>query len=168
MEPEKKFKNLSLQYRNYLDEVNKILISYNPKIKYSFIDINNYYRMINDINNKLLILENDIHHLFTNYEKTNDTIYKLKNLLKQRNKIIIRNLLTSKKYKDYVNKLSQDNKRSIKSVEDTLTELMKKYSMTWKCCWSFLEIDDNGNPKNINLFDINDILFFKQNLHIKQ
>jgi len=52
MEPEKKFKNLSLQYRNYLDEVNKILISYNPKIKYSFIDINNYYRMINDINNK--------------------------------------------------------------------------------------------------------------------
>jgi hypothetical protein len=45
---------------------------------------------------------------------------------------------------------------------------MKKYSMTWKCCWSFLEIDDSGNPKSINLFDINDILFFKQNLHIKQ
>jgi hypothetical protein len=168
MEPEKKFKNLSLQYRNYLDEVNKILISYNPKITYSFIDINKYYNMVNDINNRLLILENDIYHLFMNYEKTNETIFKLKNLLKQRNKIIIRNLLTSKKYKDYVNKLSQDNKRSIKSVEDTLTELMKKYSMTWKCCWSFLEIDDYGNPKNINLFDINDILFFKQNLHIKQ
>jgi hypothetical protein len=168
MEPEKKFKNLSLQYRNYLDEVNKILISYNPKIKYSFIDINKYYNMVNDINNRLLILENDIYHLFMNYEKTNETIFKLKNLLKQRNKIIIRNLLTSKKYKDYVNKLSQDNKRSIKSIEDTLTELMKKYSMTWKCCWSFLEIDDSGNPKSINLFDINDILFFKQNLHIKQ
>jgi hypothetical protein len=123
MEPEKKFKNLSLQYRNYLDEVNKILISYNPKIKYSFIDINKYYNMVNDINNRLLILENDIYHLFMNYEKTNETIFKLKNLLKQRNKIIIRNLLTSKKYKDYVNKLSQDNKRSIKKYADAIPQV---------------------------------------------
>ena len=42
--------------------------------------LNKYYKMINEVNNKLLILENDIYHLFTNYEKTNDTIYKLKNL----------------------------------------------------------------------------------------
>ena len=167
MEPDKKFKNLSTQYRNYLDEVNKILISYNPKIEYSFKDLNNYYNMINDINTKLLIVEKDIYHLFKNYEKTNENIYKLKNLLKQRNKIIIRNLLSSNLYQEYIKKLSIENKRSIKNIEDTLTELMKKYAMTWRCCWSFLQIDDNGHIKSIELFDINDIHFFNGKLNIK-
>ena len=39
--------------------------------------------------------------------------------------------------------------------------------MTWRCCWSFLEIDDNGHIKKMELFDINDINFFKQKLNIK-
>jgi DNA repair photolyase len=123
--------------------------------------------MINDINTRLLIVEKDIHHLFKNYAKTNENIYKLKNLLRQRNKIIIRNLLTSSLYEEYLKKLSIDNKRTIKNIEDTIIELMKKYAMTWRCCWSFLEIDDNGHIKKMELFDINDINFFKERLKIK-
>ena len=167
MEREKKFKNLSAQYRNYLDEVNKVLIAYDPSKEHSFKELNNYYNMINVINIRLLIVEKDIYHLFKNYGKTNENIYKLKNLLKQRNKIIIRNLLTSSLYQEYIKKLSIDNKKNIKHIEDTLIELMKKYAMTWRCCWSFLEIDDNGHIKKMELFDINDINFFKQKLNIK-
>jgi hypothetical protein len=167
MEREKKFKNLSAQYRNYLDEVQKILITYIPTKEYSFKELNNYYNMINDVNTRLLIVEKDIHHLFKNYAKTNENIYKLKNLLRQRNKILIRNLLTSSLYAEYLKKLSIDNKRSIKHIEDTLIELMKKYAMTWRCCWSILEIDENGHIKKIELFDINDINFFKERLKLK-
>ena len=123
--------------------------------------------MINDVNTRLLIVEKDIHHLFKNYAKTNENIYKLKNLLRQRNKIIIRNLLTSSLYEEYLKKLSIDNKRTIKHIEETLIELMKKYAMTWRCCWSILEIDENGHIKKMELFDINDINFFKERLKIK-
>jgi hypothetical protein len=38
--------------------------------------------------------------------------------------------------------------------------------MKWKCCWSFLQIDENGYPKKIQLFDINDIKLLKNKLKI--
>lgn len=167
MEQDKKFKNLSSLYKNYLDQVEKILANYDIKKIYEFKDLNNYYNLVNDVNTKLLIVEKDIDHLFKNYEKSNLTISKLKNLLRQRNKIIIRNLLSSKMYQDYLQKLSIDNKRSVKSIDDVLVELMKKYAMTWKCCWSFLEIDDDGHIKRIEIFDINDLNFFREKLNLK-
>ncbi len=34
--------------------------------------------------------------------------------------------------------------------------------MTWKCCWSFVEIDENGNIKKMELFDLNDINYLKE------
>ena len=45
-----------------------------------------------------------------------------------------------------------------------MMEIIKKYSMTWKCCWSFLKIDDNGHIKNIELFDINDINYYNERI----
>ena len=40
--------------------------------------------------------------------------------------------------------------------------------MVWKCCWSFLEIAENGLIKKIQLFDINDINFIRDKLNINK
>jgi hypothetical protein len=167
MATEKKIINLSSQYKNYLDEVHKVMLNYDINKIYSFIELNKYYNTINEINNKLLIVEKDIDNLFNNYDKKNENINKLKDLLRKRNTIVIRNLLSSELYREYLKKLSTEKKRTIKSIDSALTIIIKKYAMTWKCCWGFLEIYENGNVKKIELFDINDINILNKELHIK-
>jgi len=164
MDQEKKFKNLNSRYKTYLDEISKVFITYDPKKQHSYQEINLIYETISKINEKNLIVEKDIDHIFKNYEKTNETITKLKNLIMQRNKIIIKNLLTSELYKNYLNKLALEYKTDKNKIETILLELIKKYSMVWKCCWSFIDIDTNGMIKKIQLFDINDIQFIKDKL----
>lgn len=161
---DKKFKNLSAQYKNYLDDVNNFLKTFDYNKNSEFKDINNLYNMINDLNDKHLIVEKDIDHMFKNYEKSNEIIYKLRKLLKMRNKEIIRRLLLSDVYKNYITKLSTEYKKSSKIIEPIIINLIKKYSMTWKCCWSFVEIDENGNIKKMELFDLNDINYLKEML----
>jgi hypothetical protein len=164
MEKEKKFLNLSAAYRNYLNEIDKILLNYDITKSYNFKEINSFYDQINNINNKLLIVEKDIDNLFNNYLKSNDTINKMKHLLKYRNTEIIRNILRSDQYKIYVQKLHNEYKKDIKKIENALLDIIKKYSMSWKCCWSFIDIDSHGNVKKIELFDINDIKSFKEKI----
>ena len=164
---DKKFKNLTAQYKTYLESINVVLKDFNPKKEYSINEINLLYNSINDINIKQLIVEKDIEELIKNYDKSNEIIYKLRYLLKKRNKEIIRNVLKSEIYKNYINKLSIDYNKSKNEIEGALIELIKKYSMKWKCCWSFIEIDNNGNLKKIELFDLNDIKFIKEKLKIK-
>jgi hypothetical protein len=164
MEQEKKFKNLNARYKIYLDEISKVFTTYDSKKQHSYHDINVIYEIISKINEKNLIVEKDIDHIFKNYEKTNETISKLKNLIMQRNKIIIKNLLSSELYKIFLNKLALEYKTDKNKIEIIILELIKKYSMVWKCCWSFIDIDSNGLIKKIQLFDINDIQFIKDKL----
>jgi hypothetical protein len=82
--------------------------------------------------------------------------------------IIIKNLLSSELYKIFINKLANDYKVDKKNINNIVLELIKKYSMTWKCCWSFVEIDNNGTIKKIQLFDINDIQFIKDRININK
>ena len=167
MEKDKKFKNLPSEYKIYLDIINDILKNFDSKKDYTFNEINLLYNSINDVNIKKLIVEKDIERLIKDYEKTNETIYKLRSVLRKRNKEIIRNVLKSEIYKNYINKLSIDYKKSFKEVDEAGIDLIKKYAMTWKCCWSFIEIDNIGVIKKIELFDINDIKFIKEKLKIK-
>jgi hypothetical protein len=167
MEKEKKFKNLSEQYRNYLNEIDGILRNFNITITYPFNILNDYYTQINIINDRRLILEKDIEHLIKNYEKTNLTIQKLKCLLRKRNKEIVRNLLTSDIYKEYLNKLHAETKKSISNIDAIFMEIIKKYAMNWKCCWSFVEFDSNGITKKVELFDVNDIKYLRESLGVK-
>lgn len=166
MELEKKFKNLNARYNKYLEEVSKVLNTYDEKKEYSFQEINTIYDTVSKINQDNLIVEKDIDHLFKNYEKSNLALSKLESIVKKRNKIIIKNLLTSEIYKKFINKLSIDYKTSSKNIETIILELIKKYSMVWKCCWSFIEIDNKGLIKKIELFDINDINFVKEKLKL--
>ena len=158
---DKKFKNLSNEYKKYLIEVDKILNKFEIIKEYSFKDINELYNRIDNINNKLLIVEKDIFNLFYNYEGNNETIKKLKNLVEKRNKQIIRNLLESNLYKNYILKIQPIYKKNLKEINDIFLKLIKKYSMSWKCGWSFLDIDINGIIRKIELFDVNDIKLFK-------
>lgn len=164
MEQDKKFKNLNSRYKTYLDEISKVFATYDLKKQHSYQEINLIYEIISKINEKNLIVEKDIDHIFKNYEKTNETISKLKNLIMQRNKIIIKNLLSSELYKIFLNKLALEYKTDKNKIEIIILELIKKYSMVWKCCWSFIEVDSNGLIKKIQLFDINDIQFIKDKL----
>lgn len=168
MEKEKKFKNLSEQYRNYLNEIDGILRNFNITITYPFSILNDYYTQINSINDRRLILEKDIEHLIKNYEKTNLTIQKLKCLLRKRNKEIVKNLLTSNIYKEYLNKLHIETNKPISNIDTIFMEIIKKYAMSWKCCWSFVEFDSNGITKRVELFDVNDIKYLKDSLGVKK
>ena len=159
-----KFKHLTSQYKKYLHDVDKILKNY--KDDDTFENLNKLYTKINDLNTKSLILEKDIDDLFHNYTGNNETVPKMKQLLKKRNKIIIFNLLNSNQYKEYVKKLQTQYKVSLSNVENAISHMIKKYSMTWKCCWSFVEINDDGKIKKIELFDINDIEYFKKKIRV--
>jgi hypothetical protein len=163
---QKTFKNLSSEYKKYLKEIDNVLINYNVNEVYKFSILNKYYNDINDVNTALLIVEKDIDNLINLYEKSdqNNTINKLKSLLKQRNSEIIRNLLKSSIYKDYIEKLYTEGSKKISKtkIDSVMMEIIKKYAMSWKCCWSFLKIDDNGHIKNIELFDINDINYYNE------
>jgi hypothetical protein len=158
---DKKFKILSPEYKKYVNQIKKILENYNKESNLSFTDINSLYYRINDLNTQLLIVEKDIYNLFYNYEEKNETIAKLKDLVEKRNKHIITNLLKSKIYQDYIIELQNIYKKNKVDIEEKFFKLIKKYSMSWKCCWSFLDIDDTGNIKKIQLFDTDDIKLFK-------
>jgi len=160
-----KFKHLTSQYKNYLSKVDKILVNLKDDEE-TFSELNKLYTKINDLNTKSLILEKDIDDLFHNYTGNNETVPKMKQLLKKRNKIIIFNLLNSSQYKEYVKKLQTEYKVSLSRIEEALQTMIKKYSMTWKCCWSFVEIADNGKIKKIELFDIDDIEYFKKKIRV--
>jgi len=166
---QKIFKNLSTDYKKYLSEIDKLLISYNISSKYTFSQLNKLYNDINGINTKLLIVEKDIDNLINYYEKadTNETINKLKSILEQRNTEIIRKLLKSTLYKDYIEKLYNDGSKKVSKakIDEILMEIIKKYAMSWKCCWSFLNLDDAGNVKKIELFDLNDINFYNEKIN---
>jgi hypothetical protein len=168
---QKTFKNLSSEYKKYLKEIENVLINYNVNEVYKFSILNKYYNDINTVNTELLIVEKDIDNLINSYEKSdqNETINKLKTLLKQRNSEIIRNLLKSSIYQNYLEKLYIEGGKKISKtkIDSVMMEIIKKYSMTWKCCWSFLKIDDNGNIKNIELFDINDINYYNERIKRK-
>jgi dsDNA-specific endonuclease/ATPase MutS2 len=157
---DKKFKNLSTEYKKYLTQVEKILKNYDQKKELSFKEINDLYNRINDINIQLLIVEKDIYNLFYNFDGNNETINKLKNLVENRNKEIIRKLLESSIYKNYITKLQSIYKKSEREIKDAFFKLLKKYSMSWKCCWSFLDMDEHATIKKIELFDVNDIKLF--------
>ena len=159
-----KFKHLTSQYKKYLHDVDKILKNY--KDDDTFENLNKLYTKINDLNTKSLILEKDIDDLFHNYTVNNETIQKMKQLLKKRNKIIVFNLLNSIQYKEYVKKLQTQYKVSLSRVEKALQMMIKKYSMTWKCCWSFVEINDDAKIKKIELFDVDDIEYFKKKIRV--
>lgn len=159
---DKKFKILSPEYKKYLTQVEKILKNYDhDKTTLSFEGINTLYYRINDLNTQLLIVEKDIYNLFYNYDEKNITISKLKDLVERRNKQIITNLLKSKIYQDYIAELQITYKKKKTDIEDKFFKLIKKYSMSWKCCWSFLDIDNAGNIKSIQLFDVADIKLFQ-------
>ena len=157
---DKKFKILSPEYKKYLIEVERILKLYDQKKELSFKDINELYNRINDLNTQSLIVEKDIYNLFYNYEGNNEAINRLKNLVEKRNREIIRKLLESSIYKNYIIKLQSLYNKSEKEIKDAFFKLIKKYSMSWKCCWSFLDIDDQANIRKIELFDVNDIKLF--------
>lgn len=157
---DKKFKILSPEYKKYLIEVEKILKLYDQKKELSFKDINELYNRINDLNTQSLIVEKDIYNLFYNYEGNNEAINRLKNLVEKRNREIIRKLLESSIYKNYIIKLQSLYNKSEKEIKDAFFKLLKKYSMSWKCCWSFLDIDEHATIRKIELFDVNDIKLF--------
>lgn len=159
---DKKFKILSPEYKKYLNQVEKILKNYDlNNTNLSFKEVDLLYNRINDLNTQLLIVEKDIHNLFYNYEEKNETVTKLKDLVEKRNKKIIINLLKSKLYQDYISELRIIYKKNKTDVEERFLKLIKRYSMSWKCCWSFLDIDETGNIKKIQLFDTDDIKIFK-------
>ena len=168
---QKTIKNLSSEYKKYLKEIENVLINYNVSEVYKFNMLNKYYNDVNAVNTELLIVEKDIDNLINSYEKSdqNETINKLKSLLKQRNSEIIRNLLKSSIYQNYLEKLYIDGGKKISKtkIDGVMMEIIKKYAMSWKCCWSFLKIDDNGHIKNIELFDINDINYYNERINRK-
>jgi len=161
-----KFVNLSAKYKKLLDETSK-LISTKDKDdlkneKMTFKRLNQLYLSIS------ALLENgecdifDMNHLLNNYNKSNIIVDQLRSIVKQRNSIILDKAKKTEYWKNTLNKLNESliKKLKIKTIEDTFLELLKKYENNWMGYWTIIEIDKQGEIKDINIIDEDDLVYF--------
>jgi hypothetical protein len=96
------------------------------------------------------------------YDKKNSMIDILKKIAGLRNKHLVANSYKLPIWKENIKNLkshiSNSLNRQIKDeiIEDSFFYLLKKYKYHWDGLWSIIELK-NGNIKNINVFDIEDI-----------
>lgn len=170
----KKFFNLSLNYKNLLNDIKNILnndlITKIANNKISFLEINNLFVEINNICYKNNCNIYDLNRLINFYDKENIIIQILKKLTNLRNKHIIlnakNNILWDSNLKNVQIKIKKLTNKTfeIKKIEDYFLEVLKKYKYYWDGYWHIFEIDTKGNIKNINLFDIEEIEEIKNKL----
>jgi hypothetical protein len=170
----KKFSNLSLNYKNLLNDIknllnNEIIIKIaNNKIDYS--EINNLFVEINNICYKNNCNIYDLNKLINFYDKENIIIQILKKLTNLRNRNIIMNSRENKLWEENLKNIQLKLKNltnktfEIKKIEDQFIVVLKKYKYYWDGYWHIFDIDNKGNIKNINLFDIEEIEEIKNNL----
>ena len=92
----------------------------------------------------------------------------LKKISSLRNKYIVVKSQKTSLWKNNINNLKSKFKKYNKSqIEEAFINLLKKYKYDWNGLWTIFDIDKNGNIKNINVFDHDDIIFIESLFQIK-
>jgi len=156
----KKFVNLTSNYKNFLLDCENIfkLVELNDSL--SIEKLNELHMAINLCiqSNELQI--SDINHLIQNYSKPNDQVNNLKKFVYLRNYLIIKILLRSSKWKDFISKLKiKCNSTNTKDVENAFIKLLEKYLGIWNTIDKIINLDKRNNIKIVEIIDPDDYSF---------
>jgi hypothetical protein len=163
----KDFVNLPNNYKKFLENV-KIAFDDNliKKLHSNNITYNEIIKLHNDVNK---IAEDydcttyEINRILNYYKKENVIIDILKKISSIRNKYIVYHSKKSKYWninlKNIQNKIKHysDKNVEIDQIELAFIKVIKKYKYDWDGLWSVIELGKNGNIKNIDLFDLDDM-----------
>ena len=162
----KKFVNLPHNYKKLLDDAKKLFNKENLEElatnKMTYKNLMKLYSKIEDLCNENNCNTYDLNKMINYYDKKNSMIEILKKIATLRNKYIVyyaqksdlwnKNLVDIKnKYKKLYNKSIDLNK-----VENAFVKILKVYKYDWDGLWAIIDVDKNGNTKNISLFDVDD------------
>jgi len=163
----KKFVNLSNDYKHFLNICNN-------KINHLEIDQNTSLDLLNKYHNEIQIeiLDNDsfnnnfeisdINHILANYEKENSIVTQLRKLVHYRNYLILKAVLRSNIWKEFILSLREKckesgcKKLSIKIIEETFLKLLEIYIEYWNGFWKFFTFNKKNQIKDIVIIDPED------------
>ena len=163
----KKFVNLSNDYKHFLNICNN-------KINHLEIDQNTSLDLLNkyhyEIQNELLDNDSfnnnfeisDINHILANYDKENSIVTQLRKLVHYRNYLILKIVLRSSVWKEFILSLREKckesgcKKLSIKIIEETFLKLLETYIEYWNGFWKFLIFNKKNQIKDIVIIDPED------------
>ena len=162
----KKFINLPNNYKLFLNEfksiLDKTLLENILKNNLSYEEVNKLHKQIETIASKFNCNSYDINRLINFYDKNNKLIDLLKKISSLRNKFIVVNSQKTDLWKNNIDNLKKKFKKYSKiKIEEAFVQLLKKYKYDWNGLWTIFDIDKNGNIKNINIFDIDDLKFIE-------
>jgi len=162
----KKFVNLPNNYKNLLDDVKSIfdvkLLEELANNKISYKDLSKTYKKIEKLCDQNNCNTYDLNKMINYYDKKNSVIEILKKIATLRNKYIVyyaqKSNLWNKNLNDIKSKFKKINNKNITldKVENAFVKVLKSYKYDWDGLWSIIEVDKNGNTKNVSLFDVDD------------
>jgi len=152
----KKFVNLPKNYREYLENCNKIInIDINDLIDLTLL--NQLHKEIEYFLIKHDLQISDINHIIQNYDKENEIINKIKKLIYYRNFKLIKLILRSKIWQTFIINLKSkiDKELTIKQIENGVVNLFQKYIGTWNTIDKYIKMKKN-EIKEIEIIDPED------------
>ena len=156
----KKFVNLSIHYKNFLNKINDILVLSD---NLSFYELDEIKKKVENNLEEFELQISDINHMMDNCEKPNFQIEKLKKLVYIRNYNYLKLILRSECWKDFIIKLRiklQDKKNiTIKQTEKLFLNLLQKYMNTWNSVDKFGIMNKKNQIKDIEIIDPEDYKF---------
>jgi hypothetical protein len=156
----KKFSNLSSNYKKFLQECSNTFnnIELNDNLDLSHLNI--LHKSIETCLQPNELQISDINHLIENYLKNNDQIVNLQKLVHLRNYKIIKILLRSNQWKDFIIKLKNKcNETNTKNIENSFIKLLEKYLGTWNTIDKFIILDKKNSIKTVEIVDPDDYEF---------
>lgn len=158
----KRFVNLPQNYKLFLDEfktiLNKTLVENILRNELSYEEVLKLHNYIDSIAEKYNCNSYDINKLINFYDKDNKLVDLLKKISSLRNKLIVVKSQKTDLWKNNINNLKNKFKKYNKTnIEKAFVKLLKKYKYDWNGLWTIFDIDKNGDIKNINIFDLDDL-----------
>ena len=158
----KRFVNLPQNYKLFLDEfktiLNKTLVENILKNELSYQEVLKLHNYIDSIAEKYNCNSYDINKLINFYDKDNKLVDLLKKISSLRNKYIVVKSQKTDLWKHNIDNLKNKFKKYNKTnIEQAFIKLLKKYKYDWNGLWTIFDIDKNGDIKNINIFDLDDL-----------
>jgi len=156
----KKFSNLSSNYKKFLQDCLNIFNNIELNDNLDLAHLNVLHKSIETCLQPNELQISDINHLIENYLKNNDQIVNLQKLVHLRNYKIIKILLRSNQWKDFIIKLKNKcNETNTKNIENSFIKLLEKYLGTWNTIDKFIILDKKNSIKTVEIVDPDDYEF---------
>ena len=162
----KKFVNLPHNYKKLLEDAKSLFNKENlQELASNKLSYKNLMKLYNKIEG--LCTDNncntyDLNKMINYYDKKNSMIEILKKIATLRNKYIVyyaqKSDLWNKNLIDIKNKYKKLNNKNIDigRVEYAFVKILKNYKYDWDGLWAIIDVEKNGNIKNVSLFDVDD------------